>query len=149
MDDMLTMELYGAKGYYCSQIIVQMALDLRGESNLQLIRSMHALAGGLGFNGLLCGALIGGACMLGLYAGKGSDEETEDDRLMLMLIDLVEWFKSTTGQQYGGVNCPDILMNKKENYRSRCPQIIQGVFEKCKELLVDYGYDLSGINSED
>jgi len=149
MDDLLNMEKYRGQGFYCSQIILLMGLALQGKDNPGLIRSVHALAGGLGFTGHVCGALTGGACLLGYYAGKGTADEEEDERLNLMLIDLVDWFKQTTSEKYGGIDCDIILEGRRENLPIRCPAIIQSVFQKCKELLVDYGFDLSGNQDED
>jgi C_GCAxxG_C_C family probable redox protein len=143
MDNMLQMAKYKNQGFYCSQILLLMGLDLLGKENPDLVRAMNSLAGGIGFNGLCCGALTGAACLLGLYAGRGKPEEEDDERLNLMLIDLVDWFKGNIGEQYGGINCDDILEGKRENYPLRCPFIVDSVFQKCKELLVDYGFDLN------
>ena len=145
MDDLPKILKYGGQGFYCSQVLIMMALDLRGEENPDVIRCMHALSGGIGFLGHNCGALTGGACLLGYYAGRGTVEDEEDDRLTLMLIDLVNWFQEQFGAEYGGINCEQILAGRKDEYTVRCPVIIQSVFQKCKELLVDYGFDLSGI----
>jgi len=144
MDDIEKIYQLKEKGFYCSQILVLMGLELQGSSNPDLVRSMQALAGGIGFSGHLCGALTGGACLLGLYAGKGKPEEPEDERLNLMLLDLVNWFQSTTGTKYNGLNCDQILEGSLVNIPNRCPGIIQAVYQKSKELLVEYGFDLYG-----
>ena len=144
MDEFLDVQQKRAEGYYCSQIIVSLALDLMGRQNPDLLRSVHALAGGIGFSGQICGALTGGACMLGLYAGKGMPEEEEDERLNLMLLDLVDWFSREVGSRHGGMNCDDILEDNTANFTIRCPGIVHEVYQKCKELLVAYGFDLSG-----
>jgi len=36
------------QGFFCSQILMLMALDLQGRENAPLVRATHALAGGLG-----------------------------------------------------------------------------------------------------
>jgi hypothetical protein len=134
------------QGFFCSQIIMLMGLDLQGKSNTELVRAMNSLAGGIGFNGLLCGALSGGAAMLGLYAGKGLPDEEQDWRLDLMLGELVYWFKAEYGER--GVNCDDILEGRQENIPLRCPGMAAAVFQKCKELLVENGYNLSGAGDD-
>ena len=144
MNDLERIVRFKQQGFYCSQILTLMALEMQGKSNPDLVRAMQSLAGGIGFSGNLCGALTGGACLLGLYAGKGNPEEPEDERLNLMLLELVDWFKANTGAQYSGVNCDQILEGKQANIPTRCPGIIQAVWQKSKEILVDYGYDLSG-----
>jgi C_GCAxxG_C_C family probable redox protein len=106
---------------------------------------MHGLAGGLGFSGELCGALTGGASLLGLYAGKGTPEQEEDPRLIFMVEDLVNWFKAEYSEQFGGIRCEEIIAGNSQNQATRCPILVKGVFQKAKELLVENGFDLSGL----
>lgn len=136
------------QGFFCSQILVLLGLKLQGKTNPDLIKSVQALAGGLGFSGNVCGALTGGACLLGLYAGKGKPEEEIDERLDLMVLSLVEWFEATTGAKYNGINCDQILEGSKANISIRCPDIVNDVFQKSKELLVEYGFNLDGSPSD-
>ncbi len=98
MDDAERVRELRSQGFFCSQILILMGLELQGKENPDLVRAVHALAGGIGFTGETCGALTGGACMLGLYAGKGEPTHEEDPRLMFMLQDLVKWFKQEYGQ---------------------------------------------------
>ncbi|NTW43388.1 MAG: C_GCAxxG_C_C family protein, partial [Anaerolineaceae bacterium] len=69
MTDLENIMQFRNQGYYCSQQLVLSGLEMLGRSNPDLVRSMQGLACGLGFSGELCGALIGGAALLGLYAG--------------------------------------------------------------------------------
>ncbi|MEA4907505.1 MAG: C_GCAxxG_C_C family protein [Chloroflexi bacterium] len=145
MDDTdMLLELRG-QGFYCSQIILLLGLDLQGKENPDLVRAMNGLAGGLGFSGELCGALSGGACLLGMYAGKGVPEDEQNPRLDFMVMDLVKWFKQEYGQAYGGIRCADILAGNLSNRAARCPLIVAGVFQQVKELLVENGFDLGGM----
>ena len=132
------------QGFYCSQVLLFMGLDAQGKSNPDLIRAMSGLAGGLGFTGDTCGALTGGACLLGLYAGRGTPEEQEDEKLNLMISELVDWFSEEYGKLYGGIRCEIILGDDPGNRTSRCPNIVLGSYEKVKTLLSEYGFDLSG-----
>lgn len=134
----------GGQGMYCSQILLTLGLELRGEANPQLVKSMAGLAGGLGFSGRTCGSLTGGACLLGLYAGRGSVDEEEDPRIQLMVTELVEWFEGRFGAEYGGIACDDITEGKSSNMVTRCPGIVAETFQKAKDLLVDEGFELSG-----
>ena len=144
MDDISQLLSLHKQGFYCSQILVYQGLEMMGKSNPDLIRAMHGLAGGLGFSGELCGALTGGACLLGLYAGKGIAEQPEDPRLDFMITDLVEWFKTEYSGQFGGIRCEEILAGNPQNQTIRCPVLVNGVLQKVKELLVENGYELSG-----
>jgi len=144
MDDIDQITTLRKQGFYCSQMILLQGLEQIGKSNPDLVRAMHGLAGGLGFSGELCGALTGGASLLGLYAGKGTPEQPEDPRLDFMIIDLVKWFKAEYGEQFGGLRCEEILAGKNQNQMIRCPLLVTGVFQKVNELLLENGYDLSG-----
>ena len=132
------------QGFYCSQILLSLALEAQGKSNPDLIRAMAGLAGGLGFTGDTCGALTGGACVLGLYAGKGLPEEPEDEKLNLMISELVDWFTEEFGKLHGGIRCETILGDDPRNRSIKCPSIMIGTYEKVKALLVEYGFDPAG-----
>lgn len=133
------------QGFYCSQILMLQGLEMLGKSNPDLVRAMQGLAGGLGFAGELCGSLTGGASLLGLYAGKGEADQPEDPRIEFLVRDLVKWFKSEYSEQFGGIRCEEILAGNNQNQAIRCPILVTGVLQKVKELLIENGYDLSGL----
>lgn len=137
-----------AQGFFCSQILIMLGLELQGRENPDLVRAMQGLAGGLGFTGETCGALTGGACLLGLYAGKGQPEEQENLRLNFMIEDLVKWFKAGYGQEYGGIRCDEILAGNPNNTATRCPVMVVGTFQKVKDLLIENGFDLAGSDDD-
>jgi C_GCAxxG_C_C family probable redox protein len=145
MDDLDQLMALRKQGFFCSQILILQGLEMMGKNNPDLVRAMHGLAGGLGFSGELCGALTGGASLLGLYAGKGTPEQEEDPRLIFMVEDLVKWFKAQYAGQYGGIRCEEILAGDSQNLAARCPIMVLGVLQKSKELLVENGFDLSGV----
>lgn len=145
MDDLDFMKELKAQGFVCSQIILKMGLELQGKDNPDLIKSVHGLAGGLGFTGDVCGALSGGTCLLGLYAGKSSPDDEDDPRLLFMIEDLAHWFEAEIGSVYGGIHCVDIVNNEGQKMAARCPQITAATYQKIKELLVENNFDLSGI----
>jgi C_GCAxxG_C_C family probable redox protein len=138
VDDLMRMMKLKGQGFYCSQIMVSMGLEDQGKSNPDLVRAARGVAGGLGCSGEVCGALTGGACLLGLYAGKGSPEEKDDPRLDWMVQALVEWFDEEYGSQYGGIRCNEILENDRANIPARCPGIVVGTYQKVQELLAEY-----------
>lgn len=143
-DEMLALK---NQGFNCSQIIIKMGLDLLGKDNPDLVKSMQGLAGGLGYTGDVCGALTGAVCLLGLYAGKGSAETSEDPRLLFMVEDLVKWFKGEATKEYGGIHCLDIVNDDSQKMAARCPLLIEGCYQKAKDLLVVNGFDLSGMDA--
>lgn len=143
-DETFRLITMAGQGFYCSQILLLMGLEAQGKSNPDLVRAVAGLAGGLGFTGDTCGALTGGACLLGLYAGKGLPEEPEDEKLNLMISELVEWFTEEFGKLHGGIRCETILGDDPRNRSVKCPSLTIGTFEKVKALLIEYGFDLTG-----
>jgi len=142
MDDLLfRMMQLKAKGFYCSQIMMLLALENQEKSNEDLIRSMAGLAFGLGI-GDVCGALTGGACILSLYAGKGTEEEEEHFRLMGMLHELGEWFRETYSVQYGGISC-DAISEEGSLRNERCGGVVAATYQKVLEILVANEFDPS------
>jgi C_GCAxxG_C_C family probable redox protein len=140
-DEFMRMMELSQQGFHCSQIMMIMALDAQGKANPDLIRAMSGLLGGVGFCGKICGTLTGGACLIGLYAGKGTAEEEADNRLYLMMSELVEWFENEYRTKYGGINCADILQDDPRNRMSRCPQMVMATMEKVREILAANNYD--------
>jgi len=145
MDDLERMIELRKQGFYCSQILLIMGLELQGKTNPDLVSSMHGLAHGLGYTGEICAALTGSACLLGLYAGKGEAGEMEDPHVDFMVEDLVKWFKAEFIPRYGSIRCEDILAGDPRGQITRCPVLVAESFQKVKELLVKNGFDLSGI----
>jgi C_GCAxxG_C_C family probable redox protein len=137
MSDTFRMVELAQKGFYCSQILLCMGLEAQGKENPDLIRTMGGLAGGLGFSGDVCGALTGGACLIALFAGRGTEDEEENPRLNVMINELVEWFTEEFGRTYGGIHCENILGEEPGNRSVRCPALVIGVYEKVKALLAE------------
>ena len=142
MDDMMfrMMELK-SKGFYCSQIMMLLALEAQEKETPDLIRAMAGLAFGVGI-GEVCGALTGGACILSLYAGKGTEDEEEHFRLMSMLNELGEWFREVYGGQYGGISC-DAISKDGSLRNERCGAVVVTTYQKVLELLVENDFDPS------
>jgi C_GCAxxG_C_C family probable redox protein len=127
-----------AKGFCCAQIILILALEAQGKTNADLVRSVGGLCFGINGSGEVCGALSGGACLISLYAGKGSGEEAADDRYAAMAGELVNWFRASAGE-YGGTRCGEIL--EKFPDRSMCGRIVADVYGKCMDILMSRGFD--------
>jgi hypothetical protein len=145
MDDLDEIRQMQAQGFVCSQIIMKMGLDLLGREDADLVRTVHGLAGGLGYTGDVCGALTSGVCLLGLYAGRGLAEEQDNPKLLFMVEDLVKWFKTEYGLPNGGIHCANIINDEAGKMASLCPLIVSATFQKVKDLLVENGFDLSGM----
>ena len=144
MDELLfKMMQWSQQGFFCSQILLLLAMERLQRDNPELIRAMGGLNGGVGFSGRLCGALTGGACLISLYAGKGEAEEQEDSQVNDLIRQLADWFQMEACAAYAGCNCTDILEENPNNRMTRCPQLVQQTFEKATALLTQAGYDLA------
>ena len=143
MEDVERIAEFQQQGFCCSQILILVGLEYLGKDNADLVRAAHGLCHGLG-SGELCGTLTAAACVLGLYTGRGGLEELGDTRRVLMLQELVDWFRDEYGQRYGGIGCDQILAGSPDSQQLRCPGIIVETWEKAKELLIANGYDLAG-----
>ncbi len=135
------------QGFHCSEILLFAGLEAQGKTNPDLIRAVSALAGGVGFSGQLCGALTGGACLLGLYVGRGNENEPADQRLNIMVSELVDWFSIKYGERYGGIKCSEITEDDPRNQPARCPRIVTAVHKKVKSLLSDNGFEWEQASS--
>ncbi|WP_147820874.1 DVU_1555 family C-GCAxxG-C-C protein [Salidesulfovibrio onnuriiensis] len=134
------MELAG-KGYCCSQIVVLLALDELGRDNPDLVRAASGLCMGMGGCSGPCGVHTGAALVLGLHAGKGTDMETQDDKLPLMLEELRDWFAEATAP-YGGMSCGDILDGEcGQPHQSRCGGLLSAVSAQVRRILAEHGLD--------
>lgn len=134
----------GTKGYTCSQIVMIMVLEIRGETHPELVRAMSGLSYGCGNSRGNCGALTGGASVLGLYAGKGADNETGSEKLLTMTQELSDWFQERVAP-HGGIACQAIVGEASpEASRQTCGELVAETFEKVMEILQSNGYDPAG-----
>jgi len=138
-DTILEMMRLKVEGYCCAQIILILALEARGKTNADLVRSVGGLCFGINWSGEVCGALSGGACLISLYAGKGADQETLASQYTTMLGELVEWFTKAADNEYGGTRCHEII--EKFPDRSICSLIVADTYKKCMDILVSHGFD--------
>jgi hypothetical protein len=148
LDD-LNMELMSLDGkrYHCSQILMILGLRLLGRDvgqNTDLIRAAGGLTVGLGHSNETCGALLGGACLLGLYGGKGHDGEEESEWFRMSVRRLVDWFRETYAEAgedgTPSIRCADILNRRG---LKQCGLMVRGVYSKVLELLDEYRVDPS------
>jgi hypothetical protein len=144
-DRTIQMLKLAGRGYTCSQIMILMGLELRGETNPGLVRAMAGLAYGCGTGQASCGVLTGGSCLLALFAGKGSDDETGSEKLTAMLQDFLGWFGERIGDPSGALACEALVGQEGPTAsRQRCGELLIDTFAKVLEILQTYEFDLSG-----
>lgn len=141
----LDVMLLNKKGYCCSQIMTILMLRSRGRDNPDLVRALAGLCEGVGNSGDICGVLSGGACLLSLCAGKGSDAEATHEGLALMLSELVEWFRKRVEGPYGGAKCDDILTRSPD--KRACVTLTVETYEKVLSILESYKLAMPGEKS--
>ena len=134
-----------ARGYSCAQIMALLALQERDETNPALVRAMTGLAYGGGAGGGTCGVLAGAWCLMGLYAGRGSDPESEAPQLMPMLLEITDWFENRIGQSRGGITCAAITgEDGPAASRQRCGMLVAETYARVMEILIRNGFDPAG-----
>jgi len=116
----------GLRGRCCDQIIVQLALEDRGEENEQMVEAVGALCLGL-FDGLVCGALTGGALAMAILAGGRPDG--------VLVADLVDWFR----HEYEMIDC-DIVSDRAPSLQcTRCPAMVAATYQEARSILQSHG----------
>ncbi len=131
MDDtsMQIMQL-AAQGFCCSQIMMQLTLADMGEDNVPLVRAMAGLCEGSS-TGDLCGVASGAACIMALYAAKGSAAETVLDCYPLLLSQFMDWFKENA-TSWGGIRCDDIISFQG----GKKPEVCGNIMVRAREMIL-------------
>lgn len=143
-EDGFDMYKLASQGFCCTQIMLKMTLEEENKENVDLIKAVHGLCGGVGFSRRTCGVLTGGICVLGLYAGKGEAVKLPDKNYMSMMKDYIEWFQN----EFESSECSDIIRayvltdeNGNVNYPVKCGDVMLKAYEKIQEILFKYGYE--------
>ncbi len=131
MDDtsLQIMQLAG-QGFCCSQIMMQLTLADMGEDNVPLVRAMAGLCEGSS-TGDLCGVASGAACIIALYAAKGSAGETPLDCYPLLLSQFMDWFKENA-TSWGGIRCDDIIAMQG----GKKPEVCGNIMVRAREMIL-------------
>lgn len=140
---------YASQGYCCTQILLLLVLGEEGKENYDLIRAANAMCVGMQCRGI-CGQLSGAIMTFGLYAGRGRIDEEKSENLRIMAEEFTDWFK----EEYNSTLCSDlvkvdIFTDEGEVYPVKCGEIILDVYNKMKDKLLEYGYELGERESGD
>ena len=140
-DTSLQIMQLAAQGFCCSQIMMQLSLADMGEENVPLVRAMAGLCEGAS-TGDLCGVASGAACIMALYAARGSVEETPLDCYPLLLAQFMDWFKENA-TSWGGIRCDDIVAFQGGRKPEVCGDIMVRAREMILQILSDNNIDPS------
>jgi hypothetical protein len=119
------------KGHCCSEAIMNMALEDMGwteEDRSPLVKAMGAFCGGLQ-EGLACGTLCAAKAVLFLAEKDYHIAQNE------LGPELMAWFK----ERFGSWNCLDILEGDATRKPTVCPPLIEGTYNKLRDMLEDIG----------
>ncbi len=135
----------GASGYCCTQIMVQLLLDVQGREAPDAMRAAGGLCRGFGLSEGACGILLGGCMAMGLCAAKGHDGEEPHAALEAMTTEFSEWFRERTAAS-GGVSCGAILGDAGNGGGGRpdfgkCHGLLLEAHARMFEVLAAYGVD--------
>ncbi|MDR2604230.1 MAG: C-GCAxxG-C-C family protein [Desulfovibrio sp.] len=140
---LLVSELYG-KGYNCGQVVMIGGLRRMGRDNPDLVRAVGGLVHGVGDSGEICGAISGAACLVSLHIGKGFDDERPHPDGMLIMDELIGWFRE---EMCGGgaITCSALIDDPDRVMHGRfCGRLLGACLIKAMKLLAQYGIDPAG-----
>lgn len=140
------------QGYCCSQLLLLLLLQARGEENPALVRAAQGLCVGIGQSDGPCGLLTGGACALSLVAGKGADAEEAHPLLPALLNDYAQWFYDRVNA-FGGISCGCVAQGlageRGEAAQAGppdpagCGDLLAEAWERLLELVQAYDLDIT------
>lgn len=120
----------------CTQAMAALALELAGRQDDLLEQASAALCMGM-HRQEICGAITGGALMLGILLPQ--------DELPEAVSALTGWFSDLAGEEYGSMQCRDICGDDPLRMTTRCPALIEKTYVRVRELLEDAGLDAEGM----
>jgi C_GCAxxG_C_C family probable redox protein len=143
MDD-LSLRLFrlSSAGYCCAQIMYKLALEDEDSQNEDIVKAAQGLCRGIADMQKTCGVLSGGIGVLGLYAAKGKEEESEKEDFKQMVDEFREWFQ----EEFNSTECIDLIGQRDfygsdQNYKPICADILQKAYVKVYEILLEHGYE--------
>lgn len=117
------------EGFNCAETVLKTVSEEWGYDDRLIPRVATPFGGGIGRQGLLCGALTGGVMAIGLRFGRDKGDEPRDKAYGLATV-FVKGFE----REFGGLNCYDLIecdLNTPEG-RARQMAIRQ---EKCAKFI--------------
>ena len=139
MDDIEILKLKN-KGYCCSQIMVQMVLDIADLENRHLVNFARGLCMGSKLETGICGILSAGLCILAMYAPQDPDLRAS------MQNDFKAFF---TAAASNGIQCRQIAGAHYPNLNPKiCPVILAQAHEVLMNILTEHEMDPADLDDE-
>jgi len=140
-DEALT--LFG-DGFNCAQAVLAVFADEFGLDRKTALRIAGGFGGGMGRQGLICGAVTGAMIVIGLKFGKVTPEDNEArDRAYNAVTEFSIRFK----EKFGSLNCRDLLdfdistpegreyIHSHKIVENTCPLIVKTCVEIIEQII--------------
>lgn len=118
--------------FHCSQAVALAINDHLGVDSPLPIRMLGGFAGGIGLQGMTCGALTGAVACLGHNYGRGRTDETEDPALLPAAQKITTRFKDEVSD--GETNCREIIGFDWTDGEKVMEFLNEGGRDRCVEL---------------
>ncbi|NDY70692.1 redox-active protein [Desulfobacter hydrogenophilus] len=129
-----------SKGYCCSQIMVQLVLDLADLENRELVNFARGLCMGSKLETGTCGILTAGLCILAMYAPQ------EPDLRASMQNDFKAFFTTAAPK---GIQCRQIAGAHYPNLNPEtCPALLAQAHEALMNILTEHEMDPADLDNE-
>ncbi|WP_020590121.1 DVU_1555 family C-GCAxxG-C-C protein [Desulfobacter curvatus] len=139
MDDIEILKLK-SKGYCCSQIMVQLVLDMADLENRQLVDFSRGLCMGSKLETGSCGILTAGLCLLAMYAPQDPDLRAS------MQDDFRAFFTAAASQ---GIQCRQIAGDHYPNLNPEtCPTLLSQAHGALMNILTEHEMDPADLDDE-
>lgn len=129
-------ELYFAVGFNCSQAVFTVFGKESGLTEDQCLKIGCAFGGGIARNQLTCGALTGALLVIGLFHGKGLNEDNSQKELTYRKSnEFLDEFKKINGSFV----CKELLQGLNMNHPDELKKINElGLFQtSCNKYVGD------------
>ncbi|NLS44330.1 MAG: C_GCAxxG_C_C family protein [Firmicutes bacterium] len=97
-------QIYGG----CAQAVLAGFKENTKVISDDLFRAGTGLAGGIGLTGNVCGALLGGALVIGAVRGRSFNDLKDPDKIRYQTLEMVRELYEAFEAEYGSVCCYDI-----------------------------------------
>ncbi len=109
-------------GYCCSQIVMELGLDMMDMKNDQLVEAMAGLCDGVKC-GSICGVASAAICLMYVADGKAAERG--------LVQEYLDWFE----ESFGALECSMLVGDDPMAKLEKCPMFIESTMYKLEELL--------------
>ena len=134
---------YLSQGFNCAQVVTVSFAEKLNADKKTLLATAAGFGGGIGRQGLTCGAVSGGVIVLGLTKGQIEPFDTDSKQATYQAV---QEFSSRFKQKNGAIACKDLLncdisthegfeLHKQGCHKEICFRCIETAIEILDEML--------------